>query len=110
MGIELKDIEKLTEKISELHKALSDFPQVLEYMRLAANMEHIGPVIVPQEERWIRAGDAASILGIGKPELYRLVKERKLQPYYIDESNKCMRFKLSDILSIPQPVAELEAG
>ena len=97
----MTDIEKLLAKGQELKQFLRDSPDVLEFLRLAAKTTLQKPVIIPPDERYIHAGEVAKILCIDKGAVYRLEKAGRLTAYYVGDASR-MKFKLSDVLAIPQ--------
>jgi len=101
VDVNMTDIENLLAKGQELKQFIRENPDVLEFLRLAAKTTLQNPIIIPPDERYIHAGEVAKILCIDKGAVYRLEKAGRLTAYYVGDASR-MKFKLSDVLAIPQ--------
>ncbi len=63
-----------------------------------------------REERFVRAGDAAQILGVSKSVIDRCANVGLLKPYYVNSEQR--RYKLSDVYNLAKdsPWSTEDAG
>ena len=104
-NIGISDIDAILEKGRELQQFLSEAPEVLEFLRLAESGGRIPPVMVVQQDRYIRVGEAAKILGVDKGTIYRYKREGRLTAYRVENDGQ-MKFRMSEVWALPQKVEE----
>ena len=99
--ISLADLDVLVKKAGELKKILQETPEIITYLQLVKDLGDEKAVMPIQTDVLIRAGQAATILGVDKSLIYRYVEEGRLRPYRTPPASH-MKFWLSEVKAIPQ--------
>ena len=98
-SISLDALDAMLAKGQELKALLESSPEIAAFAE--ALKETKGPVLVLPGERFIRAGEAAKILGVNASAISQYAKEGRLTAYYTPGSNQ-RRYMLSAVLALPQ--------
>lgn len=91
------DLDALQKFTSQAQKLQTIAAELQPFLKLVKELD--GKTIVP-EDRLIRAGEAAQILGVGKSTIGEFVKARLLTPFYVNSDQK--RFWLSEVKALPR--------
>ena len=94
MNVEVEKLQKALALAEKLRDTLKEVAPLIESAKEI-------PIITAQgaqTERFVRASDAAEILGVGKKSINSFVKAGLLKPYYVNSEQR--RFKLSDVYAL----------
>ena len=93
------DIDQLLEKARNLEALLKGSPEILAFATCLAEARE--PVVVLEKDRLVRAGEAASILGVNENTIGSYVKQGVLKAYQVPGCSH-RKFKLSEIWALPK--------
>lgn len=96
--MKISDLDAMLEKGQKLKALLEESSAVAVFAEALRDARD--PVLVLEQDRLVRAGEAAKILGINQSTINSYVREGKLTPWYTPGSHQ-RKFKLSDIWAIP---------
>lgn len=93
------DIDQMLEKARSLEALLKGSPELLAFATRLA--EARDPVIILENDRLIRAGEAASILGVNENTIGRYVRDGILRAYSVPGCSH-RKFRLSEVRQLPK--------
>jgi hypothetical protein len=94
--VDIGDIQQLLTAAKKLKKLLQESPEVMAFAE--AIKDSRDPVLVLENDRLIRAGEAAEILCCSKNCIGTYCRDGLLTPYYTPGSTK-RKFRLSEVWS-----------
>jgi hypothetical protein len=97
--LRLDDLEAMIQKGKELQDLLRQSPEIVAFVEGIQQAKE--PVLLLENDRLVRAGEAASILGVNKTSIGEFVKQGLLTPYFTPGSSS-RKFLLSELWKIPQ--------
>ena len=97
--ISLDALDAMLAKGQELKSLLESSPEIAAFAE--ALKETKGPILVLPGERFIRAGEAAKILGVNENTISQYARQGKLTAYYTPGSSH-RKYMLSAVLALPQ--------
>ena len=104
-SISIDGLDALLEKGRQLREILRETPEIVSFLQLVKDTGGKASIVPLQEDRLIRAGEAASILCVDKGTIYRYEREGKLEAFYTDGSSQ-KKFWLSRVMKLPKRAAK----
>ena len=102
-SISLDALDAMLAKGQELKALLESSPEIAAFAE--ALRETKGPILVLPGERFIRAGEAAKILGVNENTISQYARQGRLTAYYTPGSSH-RKYMLSAVLALPQMAQE----
>ena len=93
--LDLDALQRAADDAQRLHAELKDLQPLVKELR-----DFIGTATTLKDDRLIRAGEAARILGVGESTIGELVKAKLLTPYYFNSDQR--KFWLSQVKALPR--------
>jgi excisionase family DNA binding protein len=98
-AIKIDDLDALITKGRELKQLLQSSPEIAAFADgLRQSRE---PVLLMEHDRLVRAGEAASILGVNKSTIGKYVNDGLLTAYFTPGSTS-RKFRISELWKIPK--------
>ncbi|MBR2215998.1 MAG: hypothetical protein IJ849_09600 [Selenomonadaceae bacterium] len=97
--MKLDDLDEALEKAQRLRALLTDTPALVAFAEAMHSARE--PLLILEEDRLVRAGEAAKILGVNANTIGMWVKDGRLTPWYTP-GNSQRKFKLSEVWAIPR--------
>ena len=97
--IRVDDLNALLEAGRALDKLLKESPAIAAFADAIQQSKE--PVLVVEQDRLVRAGEASKILCVNRNQISKWVHEGVLKAFYTPGSSSA-KFKVSDLWKIPE--------